>query len=62
MTERHYCHQHGHGEMCPVWSDGTDSARLRAWVCNKCLAYDGLRPGEETITRGDYESGRLRKD
>jgi len=55
VIEKHFCHHAGHGEMVPVWKDGTDGAKLKAWLCEKCLAWDVLRPGEETITRRDYE-------
>lgn len=61
MTENHYCHHYGHKEMVPVWTDGTNMARITAWICIDCCYYEGLRPGEETITRGEHESGRLRE-
>jgi len=55
VIEKHFCYHGEDGEMVPVWKDGTDGAKLKAWLCEKCLAWDVLRPGEETITRRDYE-------
>lgn len=55
MIEAHFCLE-GHGVMAPVWKDGTNEAPLMSWICESCGWWEALRPGEETITRGEYES------
>lgn len=57
MTNNHYC-INNHGVMVPVWNN---EGELKAWLCEKCLFSEGLRPGEEKLRRGN-EAREPRRD